>query len=68
MKKVFNVTTEDNFRTLLSSDNEFTVFAENISEAVEKVTQVMSEKRRISKAILLCTVEEDSDLESYKEE
>ena len=68
MKKVFNVTAEDKFKTLLSSDSEFNVFAENITEAIGKISKVMSEKQRISEAKLLCKVEEDSDLLRYAEE
>jgi len=63
MKTVFKITIEDKFKTLLSSEDNINVFAENILGAIDKVNQIISEKQIISEARLLCTVNEDSDLE-----
>lgn len=68
MKKVFRVYTELKKNTLVGSSWEITLFAENILSAIEKGQSCMSNDSHVIKAKLLCMVDEDSDLEKYKDE
>lgn len=68
MKKVFQIKTESISGGLIKDRFDFHVFAEDILEAVKKVADCSSKKMQIIKAKLFCVVEEDKDLEVYKEE
>ncbi len=65
MKKVFKIKTKDN--TILGHQV-YHVFAKNMKEAVVKVENVLAKGLYIDEAELICDVEEDKDLEEYKNE
>ncbi len=69
MKKVFKITTEEIKGELSVNDRlEYHIFAKDMLEAVKKVLDCSSKGMKITKAELYCKVEEDKDLEEYKEE
>ncbi len=64
MKKVFKIETKNN---AVMGHQEYNVFAEDIKEAIVKVENILEKGHHIYRAELLVTVEEDEDLEEYKE-
>jgi len=69
MKKVYEVNTKQGDTSFGS--NRYNVFAENITEAIKKVQEVLDkqeEKQYIDSISLLVVVEEDSDLKEYIED
>ncbi len=68
MKTVFVVKAVEKGKELIPQRLEFTVFAEDMSLAIKKVSDCLSDNMEIREAELLCVVEEDKDLEEYKEE
>ena len=70
MKKVFKIKTKNN--KFLNSLLDYVVFAESLSEAIDKVQKVISisniNNEKIIEGELFCEVEEEKDLQEYIKE
>ena len=64
MKKVFRIKTKNN---AVIGSYEYNVFAKDLKEAIKKVEKVLEKDYYVNEAEILCNVEEDKDLEEYKE-
>ena len=67
MKKVFKITVQEKENIEYKKSYEQFVFAEDISEAVKKVENCWDESMQVVRSELICDVQEDKDLERYKE-
>lgn len=69
MKRVFKVKVKEKNKSFFSSNEyDYHVFAQDMTEAVKKVSGCISNDEEIIEAKIYCNVDEDMDLADYKEE
>jgi hypothetical protein len=68
MKTVFKIETKKRNRVLLTEGNEYFVFGNKLQNAIQKIEEIIDKEFEIVSGIIYCIVDEDKDLEKYKEE
>jgi hypothetical protein len=68
MKRVFKIKVEEKNKPLFSKEYDYHIFAKDMTEAIKKVSECISNDEEITEAEFYCSVDEDMDLEDYKEE
>ena len=68
MKRVFKIKVEQKGNVLLGRKYDYHVFAKDMTEAIKKVLGCIPNDEEITEAEFYCSVNEDMDLEDYKED
>lgn len=68
MKRVFRIKVEEKGNHLICEKHEFNVFSKDMTQAIKKVQDVISNRLEIIEAEWFCDVDEDRELKNFQEE